>query len=183
MADHPDTASMLQESLREYLCVADWCVHYQKDDSWGPGQIGGRLGYPSAVMMFCIADTIGAFHRGDGNFTVVVDGKAVAIRKQGFQHFYVFNSDYYGQSLSEAAIKRIYTNFRDILVHNAALAPEHPLVSLPKSSEAFPVHEGRQLVNIDGFLSISQAAVGRFLAGAAALVPGSQQAENIRRKR
>jgi hypothetical protein len=183
MAIHPSTASMLQESLREYLFVADSCVHYQKDESWGPGQSGGRLGYPAALMLFCIADTIGAFHRGDASFSVVVDGKTVAINKQGFQHFYVLNSDYYGQSLSKAAIERLYTNFRDVLVHNAALAPDRPLVSFPESSEAFPLDGGRQLVNIDGLLSISKNAVERFLARAEALVPRSQQAENIRKKR
>ncbi|HYA20895.1 MAG TPA: hypothetical protein VEG25_09665 [Burkholderiales bacterium] len=183
MAIHPDTVSMLQESLREYLCVAEWCVHYQKDASWGSKQIGGRLGYPAAVMMFCIADTIGSFHRGNTSFSAPVDGKAVMIRQQGFHHFYVLNSDYYRQSLSEAAIKRLYANFRDLLVHNAALAPEHILISLPTVPEAFPIIEGRQLVNINGFLRVSDNAVKLFLERLAAVVPGSSQEVNIQKKR
>lgn len=66
MAIRPDTASMLMESLPEYLFVAERCVRYQKDASWGPPhQVGGRLGYPAAVMLFCIVDTIGSFHRRD----------------------------------------------------------------------------------------------------------------------
>jgi hypothetical protein len=60
---------MLRESLPEYLLVADWCVRYQKDASWGADQVGGRLGYPAAVMLFCIADTIGSFHRADNQFS------------------------------------------------------------------------------------------------------------------
>ena len=174
---------MLQESLREYLCVADWCVRFQKDASWGAGQVGGRLGYPAAVMMFCIADTIGSFHRGDRNFSVTVDGKTVTIRQQGFQHFYVLNSEYYRQSLSEATIKRLYGNFRDLLVHNAALAPEHVLTSVPTLAAAFPFVEGRQLVNIDGLLGITAPAVKLFLQRIPVLVPGSSQEANIRKKR
>jgi hypothetical protein len=180
---HPDTVSMLHESLREYLCVADWCVHYQKNDSWGPEQAGGRLGYPAAVMMFCITDTIGSFHRGDPNFSASVDGKAVPIRKQGFQHFYVLNSDYYGQDLTAAAIKRLYANFRDLLVHNSALAPEHYLVSQADVFDAFPVGDGHQLVNIDGFLRLSEGAVNLFLKRLSTIVPGSLQEANIRTKR
>ncbi len=183
MAIHLNTASLLQESLREYLYVADYCVRFQKNESWGPGQAGGRLGCPAAVMMFCIADTIGSFHRGDKNFSATVDGKSVRIRRQGFQHFYVLNSQYYSQSLSEAAIKRLYGNFRDVLLHNAALAPGHMLVSDPDLSAAFPVVKGRQLVNIDGFLGITAPAVELFLKNIPTLVPGSSQEANLQKKR
>lgn len=182
MAIHSDTASMLQESLREYLYVADSCVRFQKDDSWGSGQTGGRLGYPAAVMMFCIADTIGSFHRGDKNFSVAVDGKLVTIQRQGFQHFYVLNSEYYGQSLSEAAINRLYANYRDLLVHNASLAPEHFLISNLSLPAAFAVVNGRLVVNIDGFLRISSGAVKLFLERVPTVVPGSSQEANIQKK-
>lgn len=64
----------------------------------------------------------------------------------------MLNSDYYQQSLSGETIKRLYANFRDLLVHNAALAPEHILISLPTVPDAFPIVNGQQLVNIDGFL-------------------------------
>jgi len=183
MAIHPDTASMLQESLREYLSVAQWCVHYQKDASWGTGQACGCLGYPAAVMMFCIADTIGAFHRADKSFNALVDGKTVTIRQQGFHHFYVLNSNYYQQSLSGVAIKRLYGNFRDLLVHNAALAPDHILISLPNIPDAFPTLNDHQLVNINGFLQVSEAAVRIFLKRLPTVVPGSLQEENIRKKK
>jgi len=174
---------MLRESLREYLLVAEWCVRYQKDVSWGADQVGGRLGYPAAVMLFCIADTIGSFHRGDRHFTAPVGGRSLSIRRQGSQHFYVLNSDYYGQSLSEATIKRLYANFRDLLVHNAALAPEHALVSRPDLRAAFPIADDRQLVNIDGLLAITKPALARFLERVPTLVPASQQEDNIRKKR
>jgi hypothetical protein len=137
----------------------------------------------SAQRPFVLATLIGSFHRGDRNFSVSVDGKAVTIRQQGFQHFYVLNSEYYRQSLSEGTIKRLYGNFRDLLVHNAALAPEHVLISIPTLAAAFPVVEGRQLVNIDGLLGISVPAVKLFLERIPVLVPGSSQEANIRKKR
>lgn len=183
MSIHPDTASMLQESLREYHLAAQWCVQFQKDTSWGIGQVGGRLGYPAAVMMFCIADAIGSFHRANKSFSALVDGKTVMIRQKGFQHFYVLNSDYYQQSLSGVAIKRLYENFRNLLVHNAALASEHILISLPKLPEAFPTMDGRQLVNIDGFLRISGVALDLFLKRLPTVVPGSSQDETICKKK
>lgn len=173
---------MLQESLREYLYVADWCVRFRKNERWGPGQAGGRLGYPAAVMMFCIVDTIGSFHRGDKKFNIQVDGKPVTIQQQGFQHLYVLNSEYYRQSLSEAAIRKLYANFRDLLIHNASIAPEHLLISDPTLSAAFPVVDGRQRVNIDGFLGISSAAVKLFLKRVPSLVPSSVQEANIQKK-
>src|SRR6267142_1660006 len=117
MAIHPDLKSLLRESVREYLEVAEYCVSYRKDARWGTAQVGGCLGYPGAVMLFSIVDTIGSFHRGSTGISVVVDGKAVEIRKKGFQHFFILNSDYYGQHLDERTIKRLYNNFRNLLMH------------------------------------------------------------------
>jgi hypothetical protein len=184
MAVHPTVSSMLQESLTEYVYVAEWCVNYQKDQAWSPPhQEGGRLGYPAAVMMFCIVDTIGSFYRGKADFKVSIDGREVAIRKDGFQHFFVLNSPYYEQSLSKAAIEKIYGVFRNELLHNAALAPGYALVSLPQNHEPFPVVDGGQRVNIDAFLEISKKAVTLFLQNILEVVPGSQQEKLVQEKR
>ncbi len=183
MMIHPDTISMLQESLPEYIRVAEWCVHFEKDALWGPGQAGGRLGFPAALILFSIVDAIGSFHRGNQDFTVLLDGHSASIRRQGFQHFYVLNSEYYGLGLSKAMIERLYANFRDLLVHNAALAPEHFLISLPDVAEAFlESHDGRLLVNINGFLGITESAVRLFLKQLPTIVPGSEQESNINKK-
>jgi hypothetical protein len=131
MATQFDLKSLLRESVHEYLFVADYCVQFQKDSAWPQREVGGCLGYPAAVMLFSIVDTIGSFHQGDAGLNLVIDGKSRDIRNEGFQHFFILNSDYYGQSLEEAAIKKLYDNFRNLLVHNASLAPSNFLIKDP----------------------------------------------------
>ena len=92
---------MLRESLPEYLCVAGYCVAFRKDSSWIGAGPDACLGYPAALMLFAIVDAIGSYHRADPNFRVTVDDKSVPIRKSGTQHFYILNSEYYGQALPE----------------------------------------------------------------------------------
>lgn len=75
MAIHPDLTSLIRESLPEYLHVAEYCVQFRKDASWGHGRVGGCLGYPAAVMMFSIVDTVGSYYRGRTDLPITVDGK------------------------------------------------------------------------------------------------------------
>ncbi len=182
MAIHPDLKSMLRESLPEYLHVAEYCVGYKKDATWSVAAPGGCLGYAAAVMMFAIVDAIGSYHRGDPTLPALVDGKSVTIRTDGFQHFYVLNSEYYTQILSGSTIKSLYDRFRSLLVHNAALAPESFLLNFSGHHVPFPVSNGRQCVNLPPFLELSKRAVKRFLERLDTVVPGSDQARNILRK-
>jgi hypothetical protein len=178
---HADTASMLGESLVEYLITAESCVGFVKDASWGQNQLGGCLGYPAAALLFCIADTIGSFHRGDAGFQVEVDGATVSIASAQ-QHLRVLNSAYYGQALSGADLNRLRDNYRNLLVHNAALAPDHFLLKDPANPAPFP-HDGAHLcVNVSAFAHISRHAVESFLAKVNAVVPGSVQEAIIKLK-
>jgi hypothetical protein len=183
MAIHPDLKSLLHESVREYLEVAEYCLAYRKDANWGAAEVGGCLGYPAAVMLFSVVDTIGSFHRGSAAISVVVDGRPVKIRKEGFQHFFILNSDYYDLHLSELTIRRLYENFRNLLMHNASLAPNHALSYAPDGSEPFPVVNGKQRVNLAPFLIATRMAVSKFLTRLDSVVPGSDQARNIGLKR
>jgi len=179
MAIHPDLKSMLRESLPEYLQAADYSITFRKNVGGRPDEPGACLGYPAALTLFSIVDVIGSFHRHDAAFRAVVDGKSVQVRSDGFHHFYVLNSDYYGQTLSNATIKRLYDNFRSLLVHNAALAPEHFLLNYPGNHVPFPVTNDRQCVNLPPFLEVSRQAVRQFLARLDKVVPASAQAKDI----
>jgi hypothetical protein len=183
MAIHPDLKSMLRESLPEYLHVAEHCVAYKKDATWPVAAPGGCLGYPAAVMMFAILDAIGSYHRGDSSLPLSVDGRSVTIRSDGFQHFYILNSDYYDQALPGPTIKSLYDRFRSLLVHNAALAPESFLLNFPGHHVPFPISNDRQCVNLPPFLELSRRALKRFLERLDTVVPGSDQARNIALKR
>lgn len=185
MALHKDTPSMLRESLQEYLKVAEYCVEFRKDpNEWGSG---GCYGYPAAVMLFCIVDSIGSFHDGKLDFKVMIDGREKSIRNGGSQYFYVLNSKYYQQSLSGSDIDRLYYNYRSLLMHSGAMAFDHFLISDPNIHEPFPVRYliGREvrLVNLFCFLEISRNAVSLFLNDIDQIVPGSKQAEDIKKKR
>jgi len=179
MAVHPDLKSLLHEPLPEYLAVAEYCVAFRKPTDWGQNQVGGCFGYPAALLLFSIADTIGSFHRGLGTPTIKVGPKTTTISKDGFQHFYILNSEYYGQSLDEPTIKGLYDNFRSLLAHNAAVAPAHFLVNWPHKAEPFPMVNSRPGVNVSSFLAVSRKAIRLFLAQLDQLLPTSQQARNI----
>jgi len=165
MAVHPDIKSLLRESLPQYLKVAECCVSRQ-------------FGYPAAILLFSIIDTIGSYYRNNTNFTIIIDGKSRQIKKDGIQHFYVLNSDYYGLNITEKQIKKIYDNIRSLLVHNASLAPGHFLISTP-GVDPFPINNTNQCINLDALLELSKKAVTSFIKNIDYIVPQSKQHEDI----
>ncbi len=102
-------ASMLRESLDEMIIVSRWCVDNHKSD-------GGIFGYPAAVLLFSIADSIGSYLLGG------------TIRN----HFNVYNHEVFGFNLSKEQLDKIYKYFRSLLTHylvmasGCALIPGHP---------------------------------------------------------
>lgn len=134
-------------------------------------------------MLFSIVDTIGSFYKGRSELKIEISGKPVRIKRDGDQHFYVLNSEYYAQTLDERTIKKLYENFRSLLVHNASLAPSHFLLNEPTLADPFPTHDGKPSVNLSAFLYKSKEAAKLFLDRLDHIVPGSTQAANINRKK
>jgi hypothetical protein len=128
MAIHNSTHSLIHEALTEYLAIAEYCISTAKPT-------GGCYGFPTALLCFTIVDAIGSFYRGNTSFTINIDKKTRTIDGDGFKHYFILNSDYYGQSLSEKDIKRLYEYYRCLLVHNAALAPNY-ILDIGKETEA-----------------------------------------------
>ena len=177
MAAHTTVASLLKESLPEFLVAARYCVEFHKDAAWGEKQLGGCLGYPAAALLFSIADSLGAYGR---DLSVPIDGKSTKI---GSETFRVFNAQFYSLSLSGRVIKKLYANYRNLLLHNAALAADHVLFSDKSASEPFPEHADKVHVNVSAFLSVTSEAVNRFLLQAHAIVPGSRAEADIHAKK
>ncbi len=185
MAIHKDISSMLRESIQEYLKVAEYCVQFKKDPKeWGSG---GCYGMPAAVMLFCILDAIGSYYHGRKEFKILIDGEEKSIDKDGYKFFFILNSHYYNQGLSEDKIRKLYDNYRSLLIHNGTMAFDHFLISESYNSLPFPIRKigDREvpLVNLYSFLIISRNAVSMFLSDIDRIVPASKQAENIRKKR
>jgi hypothetical protein len=182
MAIHSTTTSLLKESLPEFVRTAEFCVAFKKDNTWGQAQIGGSLGYPAVALLFCIADSIGSYHRGKAGYFVSIDGKLESIKKNS-QHFYIFNGDYYDLALTKSVIDKLYENYRCLLVHNSALAENHVMFMGNPALEPFILDSGKVHVNVPAFLRVTQTAVSKFLQVIDTVVSGSEQEEMIRRKK
>lgn len=118
MVIHNKVEEMLKESIQEMLDAASLCINFKKENN-------GCLGYPATILLLSIADTIGSYYEGNKNFKIKVDGKEKFISGNSFQHFYIFNSEYYNLQLTDKFIQKIYKNFRSLLVHNGVIAQNH----------------------------------------------------------
>ena len=88
------------------ILVADYSVNFRKDPKqWGAS---GCYGFPAALLLFSVADAIGSYVLGGGT------------RK----HLDILaHKDFYGLPLEKNAIDAIYKKYRNLLTHNAVLAP------------------------------------------------------------
>lgn len=182
MALHRDLESLLKESFPEYLEAAKYCIRYQKNASWGVNQIRGCLGYPGTALLFTIADSIGSYFKKDVEYTVPLEGKPYSIKKTT-QHFYIFNSDYYGLSLDKRTIEELYNNYRGPLIHNTAIPPEYYLFVGCESEKPFILSDKKVHINVRAFLYVSEIAVEKFIRDISVVVPNSQQSRDILSKK
>jgi hypothetical protein len=179
MAIHSSTHSLIEEAITDYLAIADHCIMTAKPT-------GGCYGYTTALLLFSIADAIGSFYRGNKSLTVIIDQKKETIIRNGFQHYFILNSEYYGQRLSKKDIKLLYDSYRCLLVHNAALAPEHFLDIGSPTDPPFAKRPGSNhidYVNLRPFVDLSHNAVSKFLTVSPSLIPQSKQGNEITKKR
>jgi hypothetical protein len=122
MATHTTVASMLKESLDEYLEAAKYCCEYKKTDlKWGVFNGQGCLGYPAGVLLFAIIDGIGSYFLKNKTIKIMIDQKQDYISGDGAQYFKILNSKYFGLQLSGKFIKELYKKYRCFLTHNASL--------------------------------------------------------------
>jgi hypothetical protein len=171
--------SMLQDSVPEFLTVAEFCINARKPN-------GGALGYPAAALLFSIVDSIGSYYSGSGQYTISVDGVARLIKTQR-EHFFVLNSPHFGQSLTAEQIKLLTETFRDPLIHHSVLAPNKKLTINPVQAvfEFTPIAGSRDTfiaVNLVPFLDTTRRALKSFFKEADAVVPQSKAVANLHHK-
>jgi hypothetical protein len=177
MAIHTSTDNLIHEALTEYLAIAEHCISTGKPT-------GGCYGFPTALLCLTIVDAIGSFYRGNTSFTINIDRKTRTIDGDGFKHYFILNSDYYGQSLSEKYIQRLYEYYRCLLVHNAALAPNCVLDIGKETDLPFATRSSQRIdhVNLRPLLDLNHIAVTKFLKVSPTLVPISKQGKGIENK-
>ena len=162
MAIHYSIPSMLQESLVEMVLVAEYCINFRKDSKiWGSH---GCYGYPAAILLLAIADSIGSY---------VVGGDT---RK----HFDILKDEnYYSLDLDEDSIDIIYKKYRCLLTHNAVIATDAALDIGSEDDDVFEVKNSKIFINILPFLIVSKVTVRKFLEKADDIVPNSQMLNEI----
>lgn len=163
MAIHQDIPSMLQESLPEMLLVAKYCIEFHKDTIIWPAP--GCYGYPAALLLLSIVDSIGSY-----------------VEKGGVEnHFRILkNSDYYGLNLSDDKLKIVY-NYRNLLSHNTVIATNVGLSIGSISDPVLQSQNGSHLLNLIPLYNVSVKAVNVFLANPNVL-KNNQTIENIYKK-
>lgn len=191
MAQHQTPASMLKESLFETLEAAEFCANYRKvDEKWGEFKTGGCLGFPAAILLFSIIDSIGSYYRKNSSFKIIIDNKETSISSDGWQHFKIINSKYFNQNLSEKFIRELYNRFRSCLTHNSVLGKKTMMVMDNKSSgfniENMPFFiaktidgEDIHVISIKELSELCESAINDLYKNIDKVVPISKQGKNF----
>lgn len=168
MALHPNLQSMLHESLPEKLLVAKYCIEYKKEDDpkieW---LTPGCYGYPAALLLLSIVDTIGSFIE-EGNVE---------------KHFKILNnSKYYGLDLSKEELKIIYNKYRNLLSHHSLLSTDVGLRIGKKNNSVLEQDSSKYWLNLIPFYLASVKAVTQFLENSSNVLKNNKTFKNIYRK-
>lgn len=179
---------MLKESLMESLEAAKYCTDYRKTvHKWGVFKTGGCLGFPSAIILFSIVDSIGSYFRKNKQFKVKIDNKDHFINADGWEHFKILNSKYFKQSLSLDFIKALYSKFRSTTTHNSVLGKNTIMFldamniePISYQSKTFATSKDINdeiiyLISITEFYKICEIAVQEFMKDIDSVVPNSKQ--------
>ena len=146
MATHPNTQSMLYESLPEMLLAAKYCIESRKDIEIWPAP--GCYGYPAALILLSIADSIGSY---------VENGKVE-------NHFKILNNpEYYNLDLDERFLQVIYKYYRNTLTHNSVLTPNISLDIGQPDDRIFEEINNIFVLNLVPFYNLSVLSVNKLL--------------------
>jgi len=122
MALHGDLHGVFKEAVEDYLTTAKWCIEYQKADL-------GMLGYPAALILFCLVDAMGENLKREEKHK---------LRYQ--REFRMFCHPALGLKLSDNQIEKLAEWYRHKLAHLALLAP-NSLLRAEENSEPFSFSE------------------------------------------
>lgn len=182
-----DIPTMVETGLCEDLKAAEYCINYDKSTEPLPGAGGLCLGFPAAVLLFAIVDTMGSYFY-KSTFAFRIDGHDCAINEPS--HFFrVLNGKYFGLQLSGAAINAVYSNYRGLLTHNAVLVGGH---AIEKSNvHELPFIESRNSsnepyisqVNLIPLHKLCERAIPEFVKDLPTILSGSQRETEILSKK
>jgi len=159
MGIHADQISQIKEAIEEKLLIAKLAIDLKKPSG------GGCHGYPAALLLFSIIDTIGSFHRGSENFSVTFsDGETTRIGAEGRHHFYVLSSKFFECSLTRKEAEIIYDNYRNVLDHNSTLPSFRLLSNAAGNAQPFEFKPGHSIIYLPALYAKTEGAVKLFLS-------------------
>jgi len=164
MAIHPNTQSMLYESLPEMLLVAKYCIEFRKDGNTWPSQ--GCYGYPAALLLLSIVDSIGSYVEQGS-----IDNRFKILN----------NDDYYGLNITHDEIVKLRKSYRDLLSHNTVLATNVGLKIGTENSSVIEKQNNRYWLNLVPFYGVSIKAVNSLLNNPG-ILKNNQTILNIEKK-
>jgi len=138
---------MRVEALKEMIAVAEFCINYRKElKVWGSL---GCYGYPAAILLLAIVDSIGS---------VIVGGSNVK------KHFEVLNhQNYYNLGLDDSELRTIYKDYRCLLMHNSVMEIEANLSLGEADGSIFEFIDGCPQLNLKPFLDLTNRVLDKFL--------------------
>lgn len=162
MATHSSLSALLKESIPEYLAIAEYCIYSRKDaEEFGNS---GCYGYPAALLLLTIVDTIGSY---------VLDGNTE-------NHFRILkHKDYYNLNLTKDELNIVYMKHRCLLAHNAALSYNSGLSIGEINSQIFEWRDQTLYLNLIPFLELSKKVTRYFLAHLDTLVADSNRERKV----
>jgi hypothetical protein len=191
MALHTTPSTMLKESLIETLEAAKFCSDYRKtDEKWGVYKTGGCLGYPAAILLFSIIDSIGSYFRKNVTIKILMDSQNTTIESDGWQHFKILNSKYFNQNLTSEFIFALFVKFRSFLTHNSVLGKNTMMIMDNASlnnginGKAFflgstNIGEKIYMISIKELWELCEFAIDEFSKDIDIVVPNSKQGKEF----
>lgn len=154
----------IAEAIKESLTIIEYCLRKDKLSGLQSDDYSKSCyGYPAAILLFSIIDTIGSFFRGSQQ-KINVDSKERKITGTN-DHFFVLNlRPIFDLNLTKTAIEDLYSTYRCKLTHNHALPFNNYLKNCSQENEIFKYNNEGKIVciNLAKLHATVKAAVEKF---------------------
>lgn len=153
------------EALLENIKVINFCLHYNKTSEEVQTDFTVPcLGYPAAILLCSVIDTMGSFFRGsESTFQV---GSEIKKIETASDHFLILNHDIlFDLNLSGKTIFDFYTTYRSKLTHNNSLPRNNFLRADSASDQLFRLNteDEIEVINLVALFKVVKNATNIFI--------------------